>query len=86
MSKDYEILKQLIKTRDMENLDNEVIFITKKRLMDLVKESFPYFSKDSLVIKNNHVLNYTLYGKEIELINEETIIVGGFSMGVVKHD
>lgn len=70
----------------MKNLDNEVIFITKKRLMDLIKESFPYFSNDSLVIKNNHVLNYTLYGKEIELINEETIIVGGFSLGVVKND
>ena len=86
MSKDYEILAKLIRARDIETFDNNVIYITKKRLNDLIKEVFPYMSTDSLVIKNNHVLNCTLFGKEIELINDETIIVGGYSVGGVKHD
>ena len=81
MTKDYEIIKLLIKTRDMESLDNNVIYITKKRLQDLIKECCPYMSIDSIVIKNNHVLNYTLYGKEIEIINDETIIIGGYFVG-----
>lgn len=86
MIKDYEILKRLIRQRDTEALDNEVIYITKNKLQNLIKDSFPYMSIDSIVIKNNHVLNYTLFGKEIEIINDETIIIGGFSMGVVKYD
>ena len=86
MSKDYEIIKQLIKWRDMESLDNNVIYTTKKRLQDIIKDCYPYMSIDSLIIKNNHVLNYTFYGKEIEIINDDTIIIGGFSLGVVKND
>lgn len=86
MSKDYEILKQLIKSRDIENLDNDVIYITLKRLKDLIKESSSIANPDNLIIKNNHVLNCILYGKEIEIINDETIIIGGFSIGVVKND
>ena len=86
MSKDVEILKKLILQRDIESLDNEVIYITKKRLFDLIREFFPYMTSDSVVIENNHVINWTLYGKEIEIINDETIIIGGFSMGVVKND
>ena len=85
MSKDYEILKMLIKTRDRANLDNDVIYMTKKKLNDLVKDAFPYMSSANLVIKNNHVLNYTLYGKEIEIINDDSVIIGGFSLGVVHN-
>ena len=83
MSTDYMILKHLIRSRNMENLDNDVIYITMKRLNELIDLS-PVLKFSDLIIKNNHVLNYTLYGKEIEIINDDSIIIGGFSLGVVS--
>ena len=83
MSTDYMILKHLIRSRNMENLDNDVIYITMKRLNELIDLS-PVLKFSDLIIKNNHVLNYTLYGKENEIINDDSIIIGGFSLGVVS--
>lgn len=84
MNKDYMILKHLIRSRDMEKLDNDVIYITMKRLNEIINLS-PVLKFSDLIIKNNHVLNYTLYGKEIEIINDDSIIIGGFSLGVVSR-